>query len=404
MSHLPKVYVGGPMLSARVGSVFIAAAESLTTQIARIDARRSVFPGGRNGPYFDLESPIRNSSHALCTMGIAYTLTDGRQFLKQGQALAQFLLEQHEFIRHGTVVHRQHARKDCCNGVIGPAWLVEGLVVGGHLLDIHEAVRRANVLSESQPFDVGAGLWRRNDPCRSANHLDRTLNHQVYFAAATASAAQTKTGSMRVPRDVTSFLDRLHQGGFQVDQSGQIVHHVASRNTRVTGLSELAERIVSRVRYSPLAQNLASTARGRKVGNRERDAGYHLYSLFALSKLRSAVRGHSFWETESVRKAVSLVVSEGWLDSLEGNRYAYPYNAPGYELPLVAKVFGDYEPELFDVAEEALSRQIESSFDTNSGLFVKSTTDGLTLSARLYELGLSLIPEFPDLVTQTGSS
>lgn len=381
------------MSSESPEEVFLAAARSQTNQIVDFGASRALFPGGRNGPYFDLESPVRNSAHALCTMAVAHSLTGDDVFERHGQALARFLLDEHEFLMNGVAVHRQRSPKDWCNGVIGPAWLIEGLTIGGRLLDIPEAVERAKALSMAQPFDDRAALWRRYDPRKTAGGLDRTLNHQAYFAAAAAGAARAALGTDEVPAAVTTFLDHLVEGGLRVESSGLIVHHVAGRDETGRDLRGLKERTLRRARNSPTLLRVRNGGRGRAPDMRERDHGYHIYSLFTLANLRVAAPEHPLWNAGLLRRALALVVSDDWLDTLDENLYAYPYNAPGLELALVARAFGDVEPRLAATAGEALTRQVARSLDPGSGLFIRSTLDRLTLSARIYELGLALAPD-----------
>lgn len=383
------------MQSGTPEEVFLAAAGSLTRQIVDIGEGKALFPGGRNGPYFDIESPVRNSAHALCTMAVAHSLTGEPVFLSRGKALARYLLADHEFLMNGVTVHRQRAPKDWCNGVIGPAWLIEGLTLGGQLLDIPEAIELAGALATAQPFDASAALWRREDPRKGTRGLDRTLNHQAYFAAAVARATRT-AGSRRASSAVAAFLSHLAQGGLRVGSSGLIVHHVAGRNEEGGNLHGLKERALRRARNSPTLLRIRNGGRGVSPDMRERDHGYHIYSLFTLANLRQSIPEDPLWSGTPLRAALALVVSDGWLAALDENRYAYPYNAPGLELPLVARAFGDLEPRLLAASEHALARQVERSLDPESGLFVRSTSDRLTLSARIYELGLAMAPGWPE--------
>jgi hypothetical protein len=381
------------MHTASTEEVFLASARSLERQIVRLDATTGLFPGGRNGPHFDIESPIRNTSHVLCAMGLAYSLTGDRRFRSSGQLLARFLLDEHEFLIGGVVVHRQRSQKDWSNGIVGPAWLIEGLTVGGRLLEIPEAISAASALSESQPFDVGGALWRRCDPRKGPGGIDRTLNHQAYFAAAAALSAPVDGGLHRSLGYAQAFLDHLNRGGLRVEPSGLLIHHVAGRNETQNVLRGLRDLALRRVRISSPLLRLRNGSVGSLHDIRERNVGYHIYSLFSLANLRRAVPDHPLWSSETLRQALSLVVTMDWLDSLDDNRYAYPYNAPGLELPLVARTFCDIQPQLTATADEAFARQVKRSLDTTSHLFVRATPDRLTLSARLYELGLSLAPE-----------
>lgn len=370
--------------------VFLSAARSMPEQLVRLDSATSLFPGGRNGPYFDLESPVRNSAHALCTMAIAHRLTGEDSYATHGRALARFLLSEHEFLLGGSPVHRQRHPKDWCNGVIGPAWLMEGLTIGGRLLSIPEAVDKAHEIAERQPFDEAAALWRRQDPRKGAGGIDRTLNHQAYFASAAAAAGRPRSNSARDAVD--AFLDHLANGGLRVDPSGLIVHHIAGRNEGPRTLGGEKERILRAARNSPVLLRIRHGTSDGEMDMHARDLGYHIYSLFSLANLRHAVPTHALWASALLRSALELVVSPGWLALLDGNRYAYPYNGPGLELPLIARAFGDIEPRLHATADDALAMQLLTTQDAETSLFSTSTDDRLTLSARVYELGLSLTP------------
>ena len=79
------------------------------------------------------------------------------------------------------------------------------------------------------------------------------------------------------------------------------------------------------------------------------------------------------------------------MEALDGNRYAYPYNGPGLELPLLAVTFGERSPGLWDAASQALKKQVALTWDSESKAFTRGSDDPLTLTARIYELGLALV-------------
>ncbi len=378
------------MDSTDIEKVFLSAAQGIADNLVHLDASTALFPGGRNGPYFDLESPVRNSAHALCAMSVAYSITGDTSFATEGRSLAGFLLTDQAFSLGSHAVHRQKHPKDWCNGVIGPAWLIESLAWAGELLGLPQASERARELALSQPFDREAALWRRRDPKRGVGGADRTLNHQVYFAA--AAAAATRSSAEGPVRSVDAFLDHLATGGFRVHADGLIVHHVPRNDESPTSLRGARERLLRVARNSPTVHRLRGNSAGTAPDARERDHGYHLYSLFSLANLRTFAPDHKFWRSSELLQALSFVTRPGWLASLDANRYAYPYNGPGLELPLIARLFADLEPQLPDLAAEALREQINRTWDAPTQQFARTTDDRLTLAARSYELGLALAP------------
>lgn len=344
----------------------------------------ALFPGGRNGPYFDLESPIRNSAHALATMAIAHRVSGDERFAEKGRALATFLVADEAFVTNGSHVHRQKPHKDWCNGVIGPAWVIEALVLAARFLEDRAAEEAAARLAAAQPFDRGAALWRRNDPTGRSTGVDRTLNHQIAFAVAVQSASASEDQA------VTSFLDHLADGALRVSGSGLLIHHIPRKDEVSRPVAALKEGLLR------TAANSSTVGRIRRRGtagtdHHERDAGYHLYSLFCLARLSLLRPEHRLWSGPQIAQATELATRAGWLETLRGNRYAYPYNGPGLELPLICMAFSRVQPGLAQARDRAVKAQLELTWDPGQNAFSRGTPDRLTLMTRAFELGLSLL-------------
>lgn len=373
------------MTSSDHAALFLAAAHGLSDRVVSLDSSMALFPGGRNGPYFDLESPIRNSSHALATMAIAHHVTGDERFAEQGRGLTAFLVSDDSFVVSGSHVHRQKPHKDWCNGVIGPAWVIEALALAARCLQDQTAEEAAARLAAAQTFDHGAALWRKNNPSDRSTGIDRTLNHQVAFAVAMQS------GSTSEDRAVTAFLDHLADGGLRVSESGLLVHHIPRRDEVARPVAALKEQLLR------TAANSGTLSRIRRRGSRghdhrERDTGYHLYSLFCLGRLALLRPEHHLWSGPEIARATGLAAEPAWLESLRANRYAYPYNGPGLELPLISVAFSHVQPRLVQAQARAVEAQVELTWDKEQRAFGRGTPDRLTLMARVFELGLSLLP------------
>jgi len=368
--------------------VFEASVSAGVRDASWIDSGRAMFAGGRNGPYLDLESPVRNTAHWLATLSIGSHLgVPGARAI--GHAAVAFLLSDHPFRHNGRMIHRQRHPKDWCNGVIGDAWVVEGLALAGRFLEHDVAAATALRLAASQPHAHRDRAWERVDPGGRRTRVDRTLNHQLWFAAGAAETSQDGSApeGAAVRGRIREFLDRGAAGAFGLREDGTIDHHLR-RVATGSGASILDIRRSVRTMRSRLdARELRRTT--------ERDTGYHLYVLLALARLRTALPGHALWNLPGLRAALRRAADRTFLASLETNPYAYPYNAPGFGLPLISSIFSDLEPALIDRSEEAWEQQVAKTWDEGSARFGRGTSDGLTLAARVYELGLSFLEQDP---------
>jgi hypothetical protein len=67
------------------------------------------------------------------------------------------------------------------------------------------------------------------------------------------------------------------------------------------------------------------------------------------------------------------------------NIYGYSYNAPGFELPYIAKVFNSELPDHSALISEVAKKQLEYTYNEQQQSFNMQTEDQATLDARVYE-------------------
>lgn len=373
-----------------VRDAFEASVAAGVRDVASIDGGRAIFPGGTNGPYLDIESPVRNSAHWLATLSIGHHLgLPGARTV--GQKLVAFLLSDHPFRYAGRTIHRQQHPKDWCNGVIGAAWVVEALAFAGDLLEHDEAAAASIKLAAGQPYACRDHAWERLDPGMRRRGIDQTLNHQLWFAAGAVEAVRAANDSQAdaasLVQRVRGMLDHGAHGAFVLGADGSIEHHLRPIGPG-RGFSPQGFRRTARAMRDGLDTR-------RRRARHERDAGYHLYVLSGLARLRTALPEHPIWGRTELGAAIRRASDRAFLASLDTNPYAYPYNAPGFALPLIARTFADLAPELQDRAGEAWEQQVARTWDGRSARFTQGTPDPLTLAARVYELGLALLDQRP---------
>lgn len=321
--------------------------------------------GGYNGPYFDIETPIRNTSHWLVSLSVLYAETGRQAFHDLAVDLCDFLLKPGIYEKQSVLVHRQKSGKDWSNGVIGHAWAIEALVVAGQLLNKKEAFERAQQLANAFSFSSSAKAWIKTDPANCKKRVDYTLNHQIWYAAAISMLDDVSRDT-----EVSAFLDTLNNGAMRIRKNGVLAHLLYTNTLKGWALR-------GRYKLSELKNWCTVT---------HKETGYHLYNLYPLARLKCHFPEHSIFQSRVLKTALDTAFSKDFVNALDDNKYAYPYNAPAFDYPLIANVFG-YNTEIVD---KTWQRQFDKTYDAGSKSFSKNCPDPLTLNARIYEWFLNI--------------
>lgn len=347
----------------------------LGNRIIDLGPNMGYIPGGINGPYFDVETPIRNSSHALIIFSFLYHYTQVNDYLTLALKLKNFLRNPKVFAQDGVYIHRQKAGKDWCNGVIGQAWVIESLNIAASLLEDEDLRQTAREAASAFTFDNNVKAWAAYDPGSKSKKIDYTLNHQLWYAAAIS-----ELNDPNLLDDVAQFLNQLASFGFRPRKDGLINHQLYAKSAKSWAL---------RTRYEFAYKRNLKTASQKEIG-------YHLYNLYPLARLFQKLPLHPLFSSEKFLSAIKYAQSDGFLNALAGNKYAFPYNSPSFEFPLILKTF----PSLFKqdsvvvienlIWSEASLFKIEGSVGQFS-LATDKINDPITLIARAYELVPALL-------------
>lgn len=329
-----------------------------------LDRESACMIPGVNGPYYDLETPVRNSSHWLVTAAVLFETEADDDLRADAEQLLNYLLN-NPHMKNGVAIHRQKPGKDWCNGVIGQAWVIEALMVAGQVLKREDAVNRARQLAKAYAFSQTAKAWIKTDPSNGKPRVDYTLNHQLWYAAAIAMLDDAALNAQ-----IHTFLDALHAGAMRVRKSGIISHLFYS--------SSVKGRLL-RLRY-----RLAEFRNHNAVTTKE--VGYHLYNLHPLARLKCHFPTHPIFQSSVIQSALDTAFSDEFLTQLDGNKYAYPYNAPAFEYPLIERVFQHQNA----ASSRAWDKQLGETYDDGVTGFTRNCPDPMTLNARIYESFLNI--------------
>ncbi len=319
-------------------------------------------PPGHNGPYFHPETAVRNTCHWLITFLKVYKISKDEKFLKASNRCVDYLLKNKT---NYNFHHRSFEGRDKCNGLIGPAWTMEALLVAAEKLDMTKLADFASEIFLLHKFDKKLGLWYRREINGDILSVDGTFNHQLWFAA--VGSMFDKKMYPAIHNQVKVFIEKLDDN-FDVYKNGLIWHFVARNQFDFTGLKRFISKILNK-----------TIKREKSI---HKAIGYHQFNLYAFALLKKHYPDLSFWGSEKFQKALKFIETEEYKKGLVDNKFGFDYNVAGIEVAFVLAVFKkDSENEQKYWLEEQFNR----NYDFEKDMLCKNTDDSETLSARLYE-------------------
>lgn len=330
------------------------------------------FPKGHNGPYYDPETPVRNTAHWLITLLKAYELSNESTFKDAAFKAAQYLTAPAARPMRATFFCRTNPGKDFCNGLIGQAWAIEALVIASKTLEDHKYQELAKEVFLLHPFDYEVSLWRRVNVDGSHTTYDMTFNHQLWFAAAGAMLDGDKEG--KIQRQVARFLDRVQKAHLRTARSGRITHSLRLSSS-LRGISGAAAYTLRHPRQV-IKQNTKMT---------HKEIGYHAFNLYGFCLLYQHFPMHPLWQSKKFMPTLRFMNSREYVKGLENNRFGYPYNPPGFEVAFTMQVFGSHLSSVLKPADWWVEQQLKLCYDVREKMMNRNTEDKETLAARLYE-------------------
>lgn len=346
--------------------------------------------GGHNGPYYDFELPIRNTSHWACIFSKYYEITGNVLYHSAVEKLAEEFIKTENLIDGQSCACRIKCGKDKTNGVMGQAWVIEGLLACAKTLNNDLFYNKAVTLFKVQRFDTKYGLWSVIETDGRDFGFDITFNHQLWFAAAGSEIIAYKYDE-EIDEQIKKFLE-CAKDFLYVHSNGLIFHFL---------------------KYTPKIRSWRwfwktywGAEQGLKNGKPSlvyKEEGYHLFSVYAFAILFETYGENDFFQMEKVKSAIKYAFDEDFLMRLSNtdclldnthickttdkmvNAYGYPYNSPAFELPYISQVFGENgnHDKLIDFL---MDEQFRITYNESEGRFSKNTEDVETLNARLYEL------------------
>lgn len=333
--------------------------QSLDCSIAKQQSDGS-FPSGNNDIYDDSQTPVRTTANWCIALTNYYQKYGGERYFQAAKAAAQYLSEKNR-PHDATFYCRKSADKDKCNGVVGQAFPIIALGMANELFDEPIFIETAVDVFLCHPFDWDVGLWKAVEVDGTVLSYDRTLNHQLSFAAAAAVLSGSES---RIADQLDRFLTRLPDN-LSLAKTGRIRHYVdCSWSLAFFRLSLLRNKILLRLR-----------------ADRQREIKYHCVNLFDLAIIRSRGIHHSIWRNKKIQMA---------LEFLETNRYEEKIT----DLGLTDTATGLQNAVILDTFErgsepmiaEWLERQFRHNYDFDNHTMNKDSEDPEFRASTIYAL------------------
>ena len=337
------------------------------------------FPSGTNGPYQDDATPIRNTANWLKILSFAYNQTGKKKFKRASDSAVGYL-KKDDHRPHGyTYRCRRSQSKDSCNGVVGQANVIEALTRAGDYLDRPELYDHAAEIYHLHPFNENTGVWNRVEIDGTVLTIDRTFNHQLIFAAASASLV-SQADRPDIQEDVEAFLDNLPKN-MCLDPSGVVVHRLRP------GLSNIDFKSIVLDRSPELLINPVLHAKRRLLTENEthlKELAYHSVNLYWLACLKNRISKHKVWSHLPVSALIDVTREQRYRSLAEQRTEWFSNIPPGFQVTNAITIF-ESSPDNNEM-RYWIEITLSNHYNKETDLFEKNSTDRYTLSGLLYPM------------------
>ncbi|WP_394193707.1 hypothetical protein [Pseudoalteromonas atlantica] len=258
------------------------------------------WPKTENGPYSDPETPLRVLSHLLKINSYLYQSTGENKY--EARAKGLFSLAKIITDDFAVLVFRNKEGKDSSNGLIGPAWLLEGLIHANKNFGDDVYLNAAKKVYSQFHFDEQHRVW--SFPEKGEYILDPTFNHQLWFAT-----QGLKLGCKNSISFLENFIPRIKIN------KGVIFHLTPLRtDASIEGLRQY-------IRFLKYKNSL-----------NEKSVAYNAFNLLALSECYLVDKSLNVWSNNNFKKLLKLDINSQYFDVLKKSKYGLSYNpqAPAY--------------------------------------------------------------------------
>lgn len=336
------------------------------------------FPNGHNGPWNDVDTPVRTTAHWALTLFKAYDITGGNIFLEAALKACDYLIKKEQRPYGYTFYCRTNQTgKNRCNGLIGQVWAIEPLVFVGHRINNPEYLNVAHKIALLHEYDYKCHLWKNTEITGEILGINYALNQQVWFAALLMIIGKT-VNDESLRKAARDFFVHFPSSVSFIEE-GLIRHKMENKLTRY-------QRMKNNINFSGGRKKTMDTGQMTLLSQ-----GYSSFLLYGLALAYAYGGEEDFWGDVRIKAIISgaadYIVKKFPFGHGESTGYRWCYNPTGIEMSYVLQVFQKYlKIEPVDHAVSAwLNKQFEFYYDFTKKMMCKNTGDPVILSSRIYE-------------------
>lgn len=327
---------------------------------------------GKNGPFGQKDTPIRNSAHWLIVYSYLWKETNKDDYKKTCFVLYNYLKGEFLKSKYGVLKSFDEQPDYQINGIIGQTYVSESLLYFGSVFGDQEALEIATKIYVTCPYNKHKHRWEVVDINGVNVGIDNIITHQLWHAAI-GSELFSIVHNECIKIEVDDFVNnvdkiiRLNSGNLIVDADFKY-----SAKQLIKGFIFKMTCYKNPMKFDPLVF----------------ERGYHLYHLYALTILKRngfISRKLDIIYDKALQTVGNLRLFEKKIgycnDYSRRNIYAFGYNSPAFVYPYI---FGSRDLD-FANSLRLLDDQINyiryKQLKADDYLF-----DEDTLLARMYEL------------------
>lgn len=334
--------------------------------------RFGCMPSGHNGSYLDEETPARNTAHWIISFVKAYELTGEECFYNAIVSCLKFILSDKNRPNGKTFYCRKKESKDKCNGLIGQAWVIEGLIEGYKVIGDIKPLELAKEVFLLHPFCEKRKMWYRIEPDGEKLGLDLTFNHQLWFAMSGFLITNTHYDKTIESRCL-DFFDSI------------------PNNLKLSNNGRIGQSVRLGVKDDIIKYNLKKIFRKEDLYYMKlKEIGYHAFNTYAFSIIFDLYPNLTFFKTKAYGKIINYLNSSEYKNNIYTSNYGFKYNPPGFEFLRTYKTHKSILYPSLKFMEKLLNFHIDYNYDEVSCSFIHNVHDKNTSAARIYELSSSL--------------
>ena len=320
-------------------------------------------PAGNNGPYKDIETPVRNTGHWLITFLKAYEISHAPKFETAARQCLTYLMSGDARPMDEVFWHRKNPAKDFSNGLMGQAWTLEALVSAYRHFQEESILRKAEEVFLKHPYDTHYHAWKTVNVDGSIYGFDMTFNHQLWFAAAGTQLSQY--GNKTIQGQVEDFNLTI-DSNMECYPNG-VIKHLPVHYLCISRLAKI--------------KSVFRSFRFKKDYLYHKAVGYHGFNLYALGLIYKENPSLPIFASQKFKSALQVIFTGEFINELDQSPYGYPYNPPGIELGFALETFGHQNK-----VRDWVQKQLDKTYDFEKNMMVLGQKDDPnTYAARIYE-------------------